>query len=78
MNSLGERIKELREQRDLSQEQLADLVGVSQSKISHCEKGVRGISFPLAIKIADALGVTTNDLVIAADEPEVEHDLVAL
>lgn len=70
MNSLGQRIKELRDVRDLSQEQLADLVGVSQSKISHCEKGVRGISFVLGVKIAGALGVTANDLAEAIDEHE--------
>lgn len=63
MSSVGDRIKRLREARDLSQEQLANLVDVSQSKISHCETGARGVSFPLAVKIANALGVGIDELV---------------
>lgn len=62
MYSTGERIKTLREQRNITQGELADLVGVHQSKISHCETGARGISLELAAKIADALGVAVDDL----------------
>lgn len=71
MNSpVGERIKALREQRGITQESLADLVGVTQGKISQCETGTRGISFLLGLKIAHALGVSIDDLAPNALEPE--------
>jgi transcriptional regulator with XRE-family HTH domain len=60
--SVGDKIKDLREQRNMTQGELADLVGVHQSKISHCETGARGISFELAVKIAGALGVKVDEL----------------
>lgn len=65
--STGERIKMLREQRNMTQGELADRVGVHQSKISHCETGARGISLELAAKIAAALGVTVDDLLPSAE-----------
>ncbi len=77
MSLLGENIKRLREERDLSQEQLANLVNVSQSKISHCETGARGISFMLAVEIARALGISVNELVPLAEQSSVEMAEVA-
>lgn len=67
MISTGERIKRLREQRGMTQEELADLVGVHQSKISHCETGARGISLDLAARIATALGVKVDELLPAVE-----------
>lgn len=67
MSEFGKRIKELRKERDLSQEQVAQMVGVSPAKISHIETGFNGISFPLAVRVAQALGVTVNDLVPDSD-----------
>lgn len=66
--SVANKIKALREQRDMTQEDLAVLVGVHQSKISHVETGRRGISFELAVKIAAALGVPVDELVASALE----------
>lgn len=60
--SVGNRIKVLREERNMTQGDLAELVGVHQSKISHCETGARGISLELAIKISSALGVKVDEL----------------
>lgn len=61
--SVGNRIKTLREQRDMKQKDLAALVGVHQTRISQCETGERGISLELAVKIASALGVSVDDLI---------------
>lgn len=63
MTSFGEKIKALREQRDLTQEQLAELVGVHQTQISHCEKGARKMSIPLIEKLAVALRTDADDLI---------------
>lgn len=55
---LGQLIKDLRLKRGLSQNKLAQLIGVQRSYISELENGRRkGISFGTARKLARALGV---------------------
>lgn len=46
----GKRIRKLRKQNGLTQEQLADLLGVALNTISRIEVGNRGISIDLAIE----------------------------
>lgn len=58
----GNKIKLLREQRGLTQYDLAAKIGVSQARISHYETGRRGLSIELAASIAAALGVGVDDL----------------
>lgn len=48
----GKRIRKLRKQNGLTQEQLADLLGVALNTISRIEVGSRGISIDLAIELA--------------------------
>ena len=59
---IGARIKELRRKRGWSQEQLGDLVGFSQSKISKIENGDWDSLSDLRL-IARALGVPIEKLV---------------
>ena len=61
------RIAALREERALTQAQLAAQCGVSQQSISKIETGNGEPSFSLAFNIARALGCAINDLY--ADEP---------
>jgi putative transcriptional regulator len=56
------RLKAARAAMDLSQQQLADMVGVSRQTISSIEKGDYNPSIKLCIAICKALGVTLNDL----------------
>lgn len=64
------RIAKLRENRSLTQSQLAAQCGVSQQSISKIETGNGEPSYSLADKIARALGCTIDELY--ADEPEKE------
>lgn len=48
----GKRIRKLRKQNGLTQEQLADLLGVALNTISRIEVGSRGLSIDLAIELA--------------------------
>ena len=61
------RIAKLRENRSLTQSQLAAQCGVSQQSISKIETGNGEPSYSLADKIARALGCTIDELY--ADEP---------
>lgn len=51
-----------RELRHLSQEQLAAAVGVSQAMISHIEIGKHSPRVEIAQRIAQTLGVATDDI----------------
>ena len=62
------RIKELRARYDLTQEQLADKVGVTRMTIVFLEKGKYNPSIKLAYKIAVALNTTIDDLFIFEEE----------
>lgn len=58
---LGKRIKEIRKQKDITQETLAELVDIDQRSLSHIENGYTFPSKSLQ-KIAKALNVTLSDL----------------
>lgn len=68
--NLKERLLYLREQRRLTQKQLADLAKVSQATIAHIEKGTKDPSVETLRKIAEALDVhigtffSTNDVFV--------------
>ncbi len=56
------RMKAARAARDLSQQQLADLVGVSRQTISAVEKGNYNPTIKLCVAICRALGKTLDEL----------------
>ncbi len=56
------KIKLARVARDLSQQELADLVGATRQTIGLIEKGKYNPSLNLCIRIARALGKTLDDL----------------
>jgi transcriptional regulator with XRE-family HTH domain len=60
--SLGLRIRQLRMSKGLTQEQLADLSGISRQYIGDVERGERNIAIVNIEKIARALGVTLREL----------------
>lgn len=62
MNAIGKNVRARREAAGMTQKQLAQAVGVKQAMISHIEVGERLPSLPLAIQLADALGVTVDAL----------------
>lgn len=61
--ALGNRIKRLREKADLSQEELADKINLTQTSISLIETGKRGVSMTTLQRISSALGCKTKDLI---------------
>lgn len=65
---IGIKLKELREQRELSQEELAARLGVAQGTICDIERGRRGPSLELLAKISKFFGVST-DVFLTDEEP---------
>ncbi len=60
--SIATRLRELRTARDLTQAQLADLVGVSRQTINYIEKGDYAPSVKLALLLARVLEVRVEDI----------------
>ena len=64
LKAIGARIKEAREARGLTQEQLAEIVSLSTTHISVIERGVKGPRLETFVQIANALGVTADSLLL--------------
>lgn len=63
LDLLGKNIKKYREQRGLSQNQLAELVELSREHIGSVETGNDYLSLRKLFEIADALKIPVRDLV---------------
>lgn len=63
MKNLGFRIKQLREEREISQEELAHQLNISQSKLSKIENGKLKVSLILLINIFRFFTLTLEDLI---------------
>ena len=62
------RIRDLREDRDLNQETLAEMLGVRQTTYSKYELGKINVPVEMLINIADFYDVTLDYLVGRSDE----------
>ncbi len=65
----GERIRTLRESQAISQGILAERVGISQNHVSQVERGVRGLSYEVLMKIALELNTSVAYLLGETDDP---------
>ena len=57
---LGQAIKQARQERNLTQEQLGNLAGVQKAQISKIENSVKNARFETILKVFDALGAKVN------------------
>lgn len=63
LRALGERIRELRKVRAISQERLAELAGVHENHVRRIERGESNPSYLVLRRIARALDVRAGKLV---------------
>ena len=59
---IGQHIRRFRKAHGFSQEQLAEMIDVSVTHMSHIETGNTKLSLPVLVDIAAALEVRTDDL----------------
>lgn len=66
----GKRLREVREEADISQEKLADLAGLHRTYVSSVERGKNNISLLNIERLAQALGVTMGELMPDTKRPD--------
>ena len=70
---LGQRIRTARIAAGLSQEQLAEMVGLTSQHISHTEVASTKISLPALVKIANALHTSVDKLLFDSVQESKTH-----
>lgn len=60
--AFGQRIRRIRKQNRLTQEELAEQAGISASFLGHIERGSRIASLETLMQLCRALAVSPNDL----------------
>ncbi len=74
-NIIGNRIREIRKQRGLTQKALGELCGIAEPNIRKYELGKQNPKYGTLFKIADALKVPYDYLIFGEDNPYKEMDL---
>ena len=71
-NTVGDymdnRIKDLREDRDLTQTQVAEAIGITQRKYSYLETGTQQLTDEILVKLAKFYGVTVDYILKLSDK----------
>ncbi len=58
---LAERIKQLRKQHELTQEELSDMLGMNASYITQVEARQQGLSLPMVYRLAKVFHLTLEE-----------------
>ncbi|MBX3289987.1 MAG: helix-turn-helix transcriptional regulator [Acidobacteria bacterium] len=78
MATTGDRIRQVREARGLTQEQLANSAKVSKSFLSDVENNNKNLSSQLLLQIATALGASVDYLLSGSIQGTVPHQPVTI
>ncbi len=70
---LRNRIRDLREDHDLTQQKLADAIGITQRKYSYLETGTQQLTDEILVKLANYYKVSIDYLLRQTDKPERNH-----
>ncbi|MBM4783171.1 MAG: helix-turn-helix domain-containing protein [Archangiaceae bacterium] len=70
----GLRLRALRLERELSQEQLAEAAGMSRDAVARLELGGRWPRLDTALRLAEALMVSLAELTVGAGPEPVQHE----
>ena len=65
---MDNRIKDLREDRDLTQTQVAKAIGITQRKYSYIETGTQQLTDEILVKLSQFYGVTTDYILKLSDK----------
>ena len=63
MIAFGRRVREVRKDKGISQERLAEMAGIDRSYMGNIERGEKNITLKKAYEICDALEIKIQDIV---------------
>lgn len=72
---IGERIRKYRREQNLSQEELAEKIGISTTHMSHIETGSTKLSLPVLVELAEKLNVSSDNLLF--DEQNISNSEIS-
>lgn len=79
---VGQRLRAIRKQKGFTQEQLAEMAGISPQHCSGIETGAAKVSLPALIQLCNALDTTPNELLLdsvpAAAKPGLLQEVEAV
>ena len=64
------RLKDLREDHDLTQKKLSEMLHISQNTYSQYENGVRQLPIEMLIRISEIYGVSTDYILRLTNNPK--------
>lgn len=67
---MDNRIKDLREDHDLTQQQLADKIGITQRKYSYLETGVQPLTDEILVLLSKFYNVSIDYILKQTDKPK--------
>lgn len=62
--NFGNRIRAIRKEKNLSQEELAALANIDRSYMGHIERGEKNVTLTKIYQIADALRIPVSNLLV--------------
>jgi len=78
MPTVGERIREIREKRGMTQEKLAEVAGLSKSFLSEVENDKSNMSSQILLRIANELGASMDYLLDGTVKEALEREPVVI
>ena len=73
MFNFGERLRQIRREKNLTQRQFADLIGTTERGVQHYESGDREPAFRVILSILDNIDVSADYLLGRTDVPTVNR-----
>ena len=74
-NKFGDIVKKIRIEKNISQQELADIVGIHSTHVSRYERNMAQPSVEITKKIAEALNVTVDTLIYGQQEEKAKNNL---
>lgn len=74
-NKFGDNVKKIRVEKNISQQELADLVGIHSTHVSRYERNMAQPSVEIAKKMAEALNVTVDTLIYGQQDEKAKNNL---
>lgn len=67
---MNNRIKDLREDHDMTQQQVADKIGITQRKYSYIETGVQPLTDEILVSLSNLYNVNIDYILMQTDNPK--------